>query len=130
MMARLVRSVPEVLAAIRARQNELDITNANIEALVGLPDRYLSKLISARPIKGLSAATLRNILDGLALGIVAVVIDEDPEQAKRMRPRWVKRKRPPTTPTTPTASGASGASGASLSTANQRTLNFEDDERI
>ena len=117
---KLIRSKPELLAAIRARRDELDISHANIEELVGLPDRYLSKLISARPIKGLSAATLRNILDGLALGIVAVVIDENPEQAKRMRPRWVKRKRPPTTP---------GPLGASLNGANQRTFDFEDDER-
>jgi hypothetical protein len=115
-MARLVRSVPEVLAAFRARQNELDITNASIESLVGMPDRYLCKVVSARPIKALSPAMFRNLLDGLALGIVAIVIDVDPEQAKRMGPRWSKRKRPPTTPP---------ATGASLSIANQRTFDFE-----
>jgi hypothetical protein len=93
---RLVRSIPDLLATLRSRRDELDISHANIEALVGLPDRYLSKVISAKPIKGLSPAALRDILEGLALGIVAIVLDEDPEQAERMRPRWVKRQRPPT----------------------------------
>jgi hypothetical protein len=96
MPPRLIRSPDELRAAIRARRDELDLAHAPLEQVLGWSSGYLSKVIAAKPIKGLSAQALRDILDGLALGIVAVVLDEDPEQAERMRHRWVKRKRPPT----------------------------------
>jgi hypothetical protein len=94
---RVVRSREELLAVLRDRRDELDLAHAPLEQLLGWSSGYLSKVIAAKPIKGLSAQGFRDILDGLALGIVAIVIDEDPEQAERMKPRWTRRKRPPTT---------------------------------
>jgi hypothetical protein len=93
---RIVRSRAELLAVLRDRRDELDVSHACLEGVIGLPAGYLSKVIAAKPIKGLSAQTFRDILDGLAMGVAAVVLVEDLEQAERMRPRWTKRKRPPT----------------------------------
>jgi hypothetical protein len=93
---RTIKSTAELLDAIRSRKDELDISNATAEGIIGLPSGYLSKVIALKPIKGLSPAMFRDLLDGLALGIVAIVIDENLEQAELMRPRWVRRRRPPT----------------------------------
>lgn len=93
---RIVKSPSELLAAFRDRRDELDVSHACLEGVIGLPSGYLSKLIALKPIKGLSPVALRDILDGLAMGIAAVVLVEDLEQAERMRHRWAKRKRPPT----------------------------------
>jgi hypothetical protein len=107
-MTRKARSVAQVLRIFRERQDELDISNASLEELIGVTTGYYSKVTAARPVKSLSAAMFQNILDGLALGIVAIVIEEDAELTRRMRRRWTKRKRPPTT---------ASRSGASLSDA-------------
>ena len=96
-MPRLIKSEEELRAAFRARRDELNVTHASLEVLIGLPDRYLSKVIAAKPIKGISPQTFRDILDGMALGIVAIVIDEDQAQAAKLEPRWVRRRRMPTT---------------------------------
>ena len=95
-MPRLIKSEEELRAAFRARRDELNVNHASLEVLIGLPDRYLSKVIAAKPIKGISPQTFRDILDGMALGIVAIVIDEDQAQAAKLEPRWVRRRRMPT----------------------------------
>jgi hypothetical protein len=46
-----VRTYDELLAALRARTDELQITRDTIDAVGGLPDRYAVKLLCPHPIK-------------------------------------------------------------------------------
>ncbi|WP_316196856.1 hypothetical protein [Bradyrhizobium sp. SZCCHNS3053] len=96
MTRRVVKSLDELRAALRARRDELNVSNATLEELVGCADRYLTKVTAARPVKALSPQMLQDLLAALGLGVAAVVLVEDPEQAKRMRQRWTPRRRPPT----------------------------------
>lgn len=63
-----------------------------------MPAGYCSKVTSAQPIRGLSAQMFEAILDGLAVGIVAIALVEDHEQAAKMQHRWTKRRRRPSAP--------------------------------
>jgi hypothetical protein len=95
-MPRLCRTATEVIEALLARQDELDISNGTIEGITGLPENYLTKIFASRPSKTLSAAALRDLMEALALGVVAIVLVPDAAQEKRMRRRWTRRARQPT----------------------------------
>jgi hypothetical protein len=89
-----VTSIEELLAALRARRDEIGITNESIDSIAGLPDRYASKLLSPDPSRSFGEMSLGSILGALGLGIATVVIHEDPEQTARVSHRWTQRKRP------------------------------------
>ncbi|MCK1707623.1 MULTISPECIES: hypothetical protein [unclassified Bradyrhizobium] len=90
----LLRTKLEVVEALRARKEALNLSHETIDTLVGWSDRYSSKALAPVPRKNLSGETLQAVLDALGLGIAAVVLVEDPEMAARMHPRWVPRLRP------------------------------------
>ena len=94
MTPRLVRSRDEFVQLIRDRRTELDLSMMTLDHITGLADGYCSKLLAPEPEKGMGPISLKSLLNALALGIAAVVVIEDPAQAKRMAPRWTKRKRP------------------------------------
>ncbi|WP_439409761.1 hypothetical protein ACNJX9_17805 [Bradyrhizobium sp. DASA03076] len=91
-VARIVTSRAELVAALRARKEFLDLSHDGIDALIGWADRYSSKVLSPRPRKGLSGGTLQLVLQALGLGVVAIVLLEDPDQTAKMRRRWVARQ--------------------------------------
>jgi hypothetical protein len=91
----VVRTRDELVELIRLRRDELNISHETIDALGGLSDNYFSKLVCDPPMKGFGEMSLGAVLKALALGIAAVVITEDPAQAKRMASRWKPRKRTP-----------------------------------
>lgn len=86
-----IRSMPELLAALRHRKTELQISNATIESISGLPDGYVSKVLAERPIKNLGPLALEGILGALGMVLVA---QPDPELKKQIMGRWIPRKRP------------------------------------
>jgi hypothetical protein len=88
-----IKSRDELLQVIRARRDALNISHETIDGLTGLPDGYSSKLLAPTPIKNLGPMSLGALLSALALGIVTVTIDEDPEQAAKMVNRWKPRRR-------------------------------------
>ncbi|KRR22637.1 hypothetical protein CQ14_30995 [Bradyrhizobium lablabi] len=94
MTPRVVRSRDEFVQLIRDRRDELQLTMETLDAVTGLADGLCSKLLAPNPTKGMGAISLKALLGALALGIAEVRIIEDPAQAKRMAPRWTKRKRP------------------------------------
>jgi hypothetical protein len=94
MKPRLVRTRDEFVELLRDRKTELGLTMQTLDHITGLADGLCSKLLAPHPHKGMGALSLKSLLDGMALGIYAVVVVEDPAQAARMSPRWVKRKRP------------------------------------
>jgi hypothetical protein len=89
----VISSEAELIEAVCARRDELELSHETIDDLAGLPDRYFSKLVGPSPDRGFGEMSLRSVLGALALGVAVVVLVEDPEQAKRMRPRWGQRRR-------------------------------------
>ena len=87
----MIRSMPDLLEALRARRDELELTHERLDTLAGWPDGYSGKLLAPNPIKNLGWQSL-----GLALGSlgIALVVVEDEEQIKRVQNRWIKRERP------------------------------------
>ena len=53
-----VKTRDELLDLIRARRDELDVTNETLDGLTGLPDRYVSKLLGTTPVKNLGPLSL------------------------------------------------------------------------
>lgn len=84
-----IRTMPELIAAMRARRDELQITHATIEDIGLLPDGYVSKVLAEKPIKNIGPKALEGLLDGL--GVVLVLA---PQPSARALSKWVKRKRP------------------------------------
>jgi hypothetical protein len=83
--------MPELLAALRQRKTELQISNATIESISGLPDGYISKVLALKPIKNIGPLALEGILGALGMVLVA---QPDPEMKPQISGRWTKRKRP------------------------------------
>lgn len=86
-----IRSQAELLDAIRARRDELNISHETIDDISGLPKGYTSKLLANPPMKNLGHKSLGDLMGALGMALVAV---PDPEQIARVEKRWVKRKRP------------------------------------
>lgn len=93
---RPIRSMPELIAALRDRAHELQLTHQTIDSVAGLQDGYTSKLLAPTPIKNLGPVSFEAMLGALGL---AVVVVEDPEQVARVQNRWTKRERPARNPT-------------------------------
>jgi hypothetical protein len=72
---------PGLLAALRARVNELGINGQRFDAFAGLPDGYLSKLIGPNPVRRIGMISMGPLFD--ALGIRAVLI-ENGDHTKRL----------------------------------------------
>jgi hypothetical protein len=91
-MTRLIRSIDDLVAAIRARRDELNVSHELLDDLAGLQSGYTSKLLAPEPMKGLGPMSLPALLGALGAALVLV---EDSAQAERVRDRWTPRKRPP-----------------------------------
>ncbi len=85
-----IRTMPELIDALKQRARELNIAYGTIDEVAGLPDRYTSKLFAPTPIKNLGPMSFGAVLGALG---VTVVLVEDQEQCKRVSGRWAKRKR-------------------------------------
>jgi len=86
-----IRSMPELIQALRDRARELQITHETIDAVSGLQSGYTGKLLAPKPIKNLGPMSFESILGALGL---AVVVVEDPAQVAKVSKQWVKRERP------------------------------------
>lgn len=86
-----IRSQAELLDAIRARRDELNISHETIDNIAGLQSGYTSKLLAPQPIKNLGPMSMGPLLGALG---VALMLIEDDEQIDRVSSRWQKRKRP------------------------------------
>lgn len=86
-----VRSMPELVAALRARRDELQITHETIDSIAEWPAGYAGKLLAPTPIKNLGWLSLGLALNTLGIKLVVV---EDPEQRKLVEGRWKRRERP------------------------------------
>jgi hypothetical protein len=90
MTAKVITSMTGLLEAIRARQDELDLSCETIDEIAGLPARYTAKLLAPTPLRGISHMSLTAILGALGIGLVVV---EDSGQREKVEDRWKPRKR-------------------------------------
>ena len=86
-----IRSMPELVEALRLRRDELNISHETIDSIAGLQSGYTSKLLAPKPIKNLGPMSFGSILGALGL---AVVVVPDAEMVEKIGKHWVKRKRP------------------------------------
>jgi hypothetical protein len=86
-----IRSMPELIEALRARRDSLNISHETIDSIAGLQSGYTSKLLAPKPIKNLGPMSFGSLLGALGL---AVVVVEDPAAVVRVEKHWQKRKRP------------------------------------
>lgn len=86
-----IRSMPELVAALRARRDELNISHETIDSIAGLQAGYTSKLLAPVPIKHLGRMSFEAILGALGIALVAV---PDPVAIAKVGKHWQKRKRP------------------------------------
>jgi hypothetical protein len=84
-----IRTYGDLLAALRARRDELQVTHEIIDAVTGLALGHTGKLLAVPPFKRLGRLSLEYILGGLALKLT---LSEDPEQLERVRPMLQKRE--------------------------------------
>lgn len=87
-MTDIVTDPTGIIAAWRARIEQLGIGYETVDLLSGMTTGYCAQLMSGAKKPGRKSFELMN--RALGMGFVAV---EDPEQAELMRSRWVKRKR-------------------------------------
>jgi hypothetical protein len=88
-----IRSMSELLAAHRARRDELGLTHLTIDEIAGWASGYASKILSPNPIKNLGWMSLGS-LHG-TLGTMLLMVEDD-EQIRRVQSRWIRRERPQT----------------------------------
>jgi hypothetical protein len=87
----MIRSMEELLAALRARRDELQLTHERIDDIAGWPSGYCGKLMAPEPIKNLGWVSFGLALDSMG---VALVMVENAEQRKLVEKRWIRRERP------------------------------------
>jgi hypothetical protein len=80
---------PGMIAALRARIAELDVSGELLDELAGLPKGYCQKLLGTRPVKRIGALSLGDIFGALA---VKAVLVEDTAALARISSRLTKRK--------------------------------------
>jgi hypothetical protein len=86
-----VRGMPDLLCALRARRDQLELTHEVIDGIAGWAQGYAGKLLCDPPVKNLGWLSLGDALKTMAIKLVVV---EDMEQRKLVERRWVKRERP------------------------------------
>ena len=81
----------QLLAVLRRRVEELELSHENLDGLVGWSPGYSGKLLSNPPTKRLGHFCLFLLLDALALDVLLI---ESPERLERLKHRHVQRRRP------------------------------------
>jgi hypothetical protein len=82
------RSYADLLAAVRERMAELQLSHLSVDELSGVQVGYSSKIIGPRPSRTFGPVSF-SIFGALAL---RVTVEVDEEQAERMRHRWVPKE--------------------------------------
>ena len=77
-----------MLDAIRARVKELQLSGEGLDAYVGIPRGYYSKIARAKPIRRLGMTSFAPILNGLGLKCQFI---EDPDGTARLKNRLPPR---------------------------------------
>jgi len=87
----IVHDMDELVAALRARRDELQVTFLTLDKVSGVQTGYSAKLLGPGRVKKLGAMSLGCLLGALGLRLI---VEVDPEQFARVQSRLVKRQRP------------------------------------
>jgi hypothetical protein len=87
-LSSLLSSADDVLDAVRARKDDLALSNQALEHIAGYAEGTVNKYIGPSREKSPTLPMLYLLLQAMGLGLVLV---EDAEAAKRMSHRWTKR---------------------------------------
>ena len=85
-----VRTYDDLLIALRARANRLELAGETIDNLSGLPERYSAKILSAfshkrgKQVRRIGMLSLGPILGALGLKLI---VAEDPEALRHVQSR-------------------------------------------
>lgn len=85
-----VRDYDDLVAVIRARMIELDVTLATVDHVAGLPTNYASKLLGPKRSRRMGIIAFGALLGAIGVKLVAI---EDTEALARVRNRLVKRRK-------------------------------------
>lgn len=88
---RIIDSYDGLIAALRARADELDMTRHEIDIQSGLPAGYTGKLFGAAQVKKLGRLSLGCVLGALGCQLLLI---EDTRQTDRIVGRRQPRERP------------------------------------
>lgn len=83
-----IRSVEDLVAAIRTAQIGRELSDERFEDIAGLPKGSVAKYLGPARAKGLGSISLPLMLGGLGKALVLV---DDPEQVERVKGRWKRR---------------------------------------
>lgn len=87
----------ELIAVLRSRKAALELTDALLDHLTGLPDGYCNKLLGPAPVKALGGLSLSSLLGALALKLVVIVDEQQIAHiGKRWKPKAKNRAHPAT----------------------------------
>jgi hypothetical protein len=81
-------SYDDLLKALRNRVENLGVTQANVDALLGHADNYAQKVLSLRQTRRLGVLSLQGFLSALSVKLVLV---EDPAALERNSPHYKAR---------------------------------------
>jgi hypothetical protein len=89
----LITDMAGLVEALRRRKEELNLSNATIDAIAGMQDGYASKLLAPKPVRHIGYRSLGDLMGALGVGLVLV---EDSAGRARLESLWEPRKRSPT----------------------------------
>lgn len=68
----VVKEYDELMAALRARSDEIEMSRDGLDVIAGLPRGYVSKLLAPVPLKGIGRTSLGPLLQSLGLALIVV----------------------------------------------------------
>lgn len=83
-----IRSVDDLVAALRGAQIERGLSDDVLEGIAGLPRGAVSKYLGPKKIKGLGSISLPLLLGGVGKGLMLV---DDEEAIAKVKGRWKPR---------------------------------------
>ena len=83
----MLRTADELIAALRARKDELELSNAVVDELSGMTDGYFDKVAGPSRIKTLGLCGLMAIAGALGLAVQLV-----PDPDAKVAGRWERRQ--------------------------------------
>jgi hypothetical protein len=87
----IVKSYGELVTALRARSDELQVTRETLDHITGLQNGYAAKLLAPVPIRMLGRISLGPMLAALGMSIVLV---EDLSALRKIQLQMTKRLKP------------------------------------
>jgi hypothetical protein len=94
---RMLRTADDLIAALRARKDELGLSNATVDEIAGMTLGHWDKACGPSRVKSPNLFTLMSLIGALGLAVQFV---DDPDRIRAVRGRWRRRSDPQVCPPT------------------------------